>query len=378
MKERFPMSQLEILLKKYFLMRPELRNKILTNTELAEYIAWLIQTQKERPRLSAVNQAVPTLSYSPNLSGLAERIMDNPKDQSAFLSLAEGFETQQEERYLLANYDISISRMFRYMPAHWHTNDYFEIYYCFSGNCPIYFTDETIEMHPGTVLIVAPSVLHASPCYHDDSVLFYYMIRSSTFDKVFWNQLPPENLMSTFFRQALGNEKHASYLHFETDVDQDIERLLSRIYEEFCHPGNYSAQMLNTLMSEFFILLLRRYEGTARLPRTEDFYWKHEFSAIFSYIQTHYQDMTLAEIAAHFHYSERQVSRIVLSCTGMNYSQLILKLKMERAGRLLLRPNLSIEAISSAVGYSTLSSFYRAFARFYGCAPAEYRSRNQK
>lgn len=125
-------------------------------------------------------------------------------------------------------------------------------------------------------------------------------------------------------------------------------------------------------MSTFFILLLRRYEGTVRLPRTEDFFWKHQFSAILSHIQTHYADITLTELAKRFHYSEKQISRIVHSCMGISYHQLILKLRMEKAASLLKQQSASVEAIASAVGYSTVSSFYRAFTKYYGTTPIAY------
>lgn len=378
--ERFPMSQTEKLLKKLFLLRPELNEKILSHTELAEYIVWLAQMSDKvdkNTEWSIDTDAFPASSDSP-LAELAGRLRTNPHDKQALSAMSSIYENQREGSYFLANYDISIGQMLRYMPAHWHTNDHFEVCYCFSGNCPIYFADETIIMKPGTVLIIAPSVLYASPCYQDDSVMFYYMVRSSTFDKVFWNQLDSENLMSSFFRQALGQEEHSAYLHFETDVDEEIEQLLLRISNEFFHPRTYTAQMLNALMSEFFILLLRRYEDTAKLPRTKDFYWKQEFSAIFSYIRTHYQDMTLAEIAEHFHYSERQITRIVINCTGSNYSQLVLKLRMEKAANLLRQQAGSVESISSAVGYSTLSSFYRAFTRYFHCTPIEYQNRSSQ
>lgn len=378
--ERFPMSQTEKLLKKLFLLRPELNAKILSHTELAEYIVWLAQMSDKvdkNTEWSIDTDAFPVSPDSP-LAELAGRLRANPEDKQALSAMSSIYENQREGSYFLANYDISIGQMLRYMPAHWHTNDHFEALYCFSGTCPIYFADETIVMKPGTVLIIAPSVLYASPCYQDDSVLFYYMARSSTFDKVFWNQLDSENLMSSFFRQALGQEEHSAYLHFETDVDEEIEQLLLRISNEFFHPRTYTAQMLNALMSEFFILLLRRYEDTAKLPRTKDFYWKQEFSAIFSYIRTHYQDMTLAEIAEHFHYSERQITRIVINCTGSNYSQLVLKLRMEKAANLLRQQAGSVESISSAVGYSTLSSFYRAFTRYFHCTPIEYQNRSSQ
>lgn len=50
-------------------------------------------------------------------------------------------------------------------------------------------------------------MIHASPCYEDDRVLVYYMLRRSTFEQVFWNQIPSENLMSSFFRLALSGEQ---------------------------------------------------------------------------------------------------------------------------------------------------------------------------
>lgn len=376
----FSMTFMETQLKKIFLSQPELADKLLTPKELTKYISKLIylggtlpkNMQKKMSEFTDDIFTTTELSYNSSLSVLAERLALNANDPQALSTMAAEYENQKAEHYLLTNHDISIGRMLRYMPAHWHTNDYFEIYYCFSGDCPIHFVEETISMKPGTVLIIAPHVLHASPCYADDRVLFYYMVRADTFNKVFWNQLPSENLMASFFHQALGHEKHASYLQFETGVDDDIELLLFRLCDEFYHPKTYSIQMLNALMSEFFILLLRRYEDTAKLPRTDDFYWKQEFSAIFSYIQSHYHDKTLSEIAAYFHYSERQITRIVYNCTGNNYSQLVLKLRMEKAAG-LLKQNVCIDTVSYAVGYSTTSSFYRAFTRYFHCTPVEYR-----
>lgn len=367
-----PMSYTERMLKECFGRRPDLQKHILTNEELTEYIAWLINTYSQVADPSAAELRKLTLRDTA-FSALAGKIAADPRDRQARENLSALYQNHREVQYLTAGSDIYIGRMIRYMPAHWHTNDFFEIYYCASGSCPIHFPEERILMKPGTVLIVAPSVVHASPCYADDALLYYYIVRSSTFDEVFWRQLPGDSLMSSFFRQALSHASRTSYLQFETEVDPKIEEILAELNGEFAAPGIYSAQLLNVLMSEFFLRLLRRYEGTARLPRTEDFYWKHEFSAIFSFIQTHYLDMTLAEIARHFGYSERQISRIAMNCTGENYAQLVLRLRMERAAALLRRQELSIDAIAGLSGYTTNSSFYRAFTAWYGCTPAKYR-----
>ena len=178
--------------------------------------------------------------------------------------------------------------------------------------------------------------------------------------------------MSTFFRQALGHTKHPSYLHFETTGDPELENRLGKIDLENSRPENYSSQYLNLLMSEFFLLMFRRYEGTARLPRTGSFFWKHEFSAIFSYIQSHFAERTQAEIASEFGYSERQLNRIVKSCTGDTYAHLALRLRMEKAAQFLEKGG-DINQTAEISGYASLSSFYRAFMSYYNCSPAKYK-----
>ncbi|MBQ1492219.1 MAG: helix-turn-helix transcriptional regulator, partial [Blautia sp.] len=203
----------------------------------------------------------------------------------------------------------------------------------------------------------------------EDSVLVFYMIRSSTFAHVFWNQLGEENLLSKFFHKALSGQSPASYLYFDTGEDEEVRHLLTRIYEEHQEEAPYAAQMLNALMRVAFLFILRKYEGTAKLPRTADFYWKSEFSAIFSYIQNHFAEASREEVAEQFHYSARQVGRIVKEYTGKNYGELIRDLKMNKACELLLMGGHTAEDISSLTGYSAVSSFYRAFSEYFGCTP---------
>lgn len=366
------MTRVEELLKQLMNVHSGSQGGVMSAEELTDY---LLQVTGKYTKGDSVPYPTGDLSVFPNITRTV-RVMNHLESVSAATPLPPDLITHREviteNQEILSNYDISVGRMLRYYPAHWHANDSFEIYYALSGNCPVYFEDEVITVKPGTVLIVAPSVLHASPCYADDSVLLYYLVRSSTFDRVFWNQIPSDNLMSAFFRQALNAHKTNAYLHFETGGDEEIRDLMYRMYLEYRSAQRYGAQMLNALMSEFFVLLLRRYEGTARLPRTKDFYWKHEFSAILTYIQTHFATATQAEVAAHFHYSDRQIGRIVQNCTGLTYAQLILKLRMEQAGKLLQQKTATIDAISTAVGYSTPCSFYRAFAKYYDCTPKAF------
>lgn len=368
--EHLPMTEFESALKTVLERRPDIQGKVLTAQELSDYITWMAESFGGSYHLKVGD--VPSFAATADIAQLGRRLIEHPGDPIALQQLSAEYTEQREARYIAEGHDISVFRMFRYLPSHWHTNQYFEIYYAFSGDCPVYFKDEVVIAHPGTVLIVAPETLHASPCFADDCCLLYCMVRASTFEQVFWNQMPPENLMSTFFRKALDSAQSTSYVQFDTGEDQDVRHLMLTIYQEHQQAEAYSAQMLNVLMSAFFLTILRRHEGSARLPRTENFFWKHEFSAIFTYIQLHYAHTSVQEVADRFSYSQRQISRIVLNSTGKNFAQIITQLKMEKAASLLRQREFSTQAIADAVGYSTVSSFYRAFTAYYGCTPAQY------
>lgn len=364
-----PMTPLEYQFKECLSARPDMRDHIPTPEELTEYIAWMAENFGDRA--AQFRSALPVVPCSPDFSDIADILLTDPTNGSALSRLSSGYGHHVEGFFITEGHDISVSRQLRYLPSHWHSNSYFEIYYMLSGSCPVHFPEETVELKPGDILVVAPNAVHASPCFSDNSALLFYMLRVSTFQQVFWNQLPSDSLMSKFFRQILEGQNPTAYLHFETNSDPDIQRLLLQIYSENRNSEAYQNQMLNALMSTFFILLLRRYEGSVKLPRTKDFFWKREFSAILSHIQANYATVTQAELSEKFHYSQRQISRIVQNCMGMTYNQLILKLRMEKAAA-LLRQKVAIETVANAVGYSMVSSFYRVFVNYYSMTPGQF------
>lgn len=373
-----PLTRLEQGLKRCYLQRPDISSRILSGDELTDYTGWMVKEFGSKVSLSAKKVIISDLNNNQGgpLMEIGRRILLGPSDSDAFMQLSNHLGKQSEASYIRSDEDMSVMRMARYMPAHWHQNQFFEMYYAFSGNCPIHFANEVVTIKPGSFLIVAPNVIHANPCYGDNNILVYYNIRSSTFDRVFWDHIPAGNLLSRFFRQALNGKEPNSYLQFDTGGDEEIRDLMERIYNEYQAPEAYASQLMNAYMSTCFILLLRRYEGTVRLPRTEDFFWKHEYSAILSYIQMHYDTVKLADLAGKFHYSEKQIRRIVETTMDMSYSDLIMKLRMQRASELLKLQDYTIEDIALQVGYTTVSSFYRSFTKYYDCTPAEYRNKH--
>lgn len=373
-----PMTILEEQLKRCALRRPELKHRVLSAAEMSDYIIWLVETFGADVGSILLPKDIPPMLTGGDVAKLGYHIMQNPGDKKALEELTALYETPMESHFFQESQDISTNRFLRYLPAYWRVDHYFEVYYAFSGQCPVMFEHETVMMEPGTVLIIPPSIMKACTCPSDDCVVHFYMIRSSTFSQVFLNSLSDHNLMSLFFRQALSEHSNTAYLRFDTGQDSSIESLLHYIYCEYISDGSYSSQMLNSLMSTFLLLLLQRYENTAQISKKSNFHWKPEFAAMFNYIQTHYQSVTLEKLSQKYNYSERQIIRIIQNCTGKKFSGFMLQLRMEKAARMLFAQTASINTIAAEVGYSTLSSFYRAFTQYYGCTPRAYLQSQQE
>jgi len=374
------LTPLEKRLKDILMERPDIRNHILTGEELSEYISWMadhfshsIDTSDGQSDIAINEMQLPVILGDEVHVQLARRALTNPGDRAALEQLSSGYHQQSERHFFMTDHDISTGRMLRYMPGQWHTSDYFEVYYAPFGNCPVAFENETVNLSGGSVLIVAPQINHASPCYADDAVLDFFLIRASTFESVFFGQLPKDSLLASFFRKSLSLDAGAAWICFDTAKDAELFRLSQRMDTVFRSSGSYGAQLMNALMTEFFIYTLMKYENTARLPRTDDFYWKHEYSAILSFIQQNYISATLEDVAREFHYSSRQISRVVKNSFNLTYAQLVLKLKMDRAAELLRHGNVSVSAISEMLGYADSSSFYHAFTKYYGKPPRAYK-----
>ena len=369
--DNLEMTVLEGLLKACLMERPDISGHILSSREMSDYVLYLVGTYgKEHGKVT--EGMLPYFTPDNGMTGIAAEVAAHPENRHFLQRLSEDLAEQKEEGFIAPGQDISVGRMLRYFPSNWHTNTYFTVYYAFSGTCPIHFQDEVILLGHGDVLIVAPGIVHATPCYADDAVLAFYMLRTSTFKRVFWNQMGEDNLLSKFFHLALSSEQATAYLHFMTGDDPEVRHILLQIYQEHQEDRLYAKQMIHSLMELFFLLILRRYEGTARLPRTEYFFWKHQFSAILSYIKTHYTHATLASVAEKFSYSQKQVGRIVRDCTGENFGDLVRQMKMKKAADLLRDRRLAPEQVAEAVGYATVNSFYRSFTDYYGQPPLEW------
>jgi len=92
------------------------------------------------------------------------------------------------------------------------------------------------------------------------------------------------------------------------------------------------------------------------------------------YVETHYaEDVSLDLLAERLGITGGYLSTYFKEKTGINFVDYVGEFRIQKAKDLLLHTDMKIQDIASKTGYVTMSSFNRAFKRFTGITPSEYR-----
>lgn len=91
------------------------------------------------------------------------------------------------------------------------------------------------------------------------------------------------------------------------------------------------------------------------------------------YIDDNYEDASLEAISEMFHLNLHYISRLFKKKTNMNFSDYLTQVRMEKARLMLRNPESLISEICCRVGYTDPRSFSKAFKKYFGVSPREYK-----
>lgn len=89
------------------------------------------------------------------------------------------------------------------------------------------------------------------------------------------------------------------------------------------------------------------------------------------------EDPSLHRVARILHMSESTVQRR-LGAEGTTYTELLDEARRERAVELLADPQLNVSEVAYRLGFAHRPAFHRAFKRWHGVSPSEYRERTAR
>ncbi len=94
-----------------------------------------------------------------------------------------------------------------------------------------------------------------------------------------------------------------------------------------------------------------------------------------AYMESRFADpqFSLSEAAGYFHLSPAYFSFMFKKIEGVPFIQYLTRMRMELAKRMLVEPSNKIYVVGHAVGYPEYTHFTKAFKKYAGCSPTEYR-----
>lgn len=219
------------------------------------------------------------------------------------------------------------------------------------------------------------------------------------FQENIWNSYPAKET-EQLSAQLTGNYKSGDVQELKQAVDRLFfifrrKNVHPKFVQEFCYgmlirlDENFMEQVKNlkgsALTEEFFfadasslkntflrLMLSMRLEISPEEVRTDE----DVIRRIRHYVDANYEkDLSLTTLAKHYFVSKYQISRLFKKEFGINFSDYVLKVRMEAACMMLLDSSDKLDEIARKTGFEDTSYFSRVFSKYFEITPGEYRKR---
>jgi len=158
--------------------------------------------------------------------------------------------------------------------------------------------------------------------------------------------------------------------------DAAATRLARRVAAELLQPGAGSQLLMDALGIEFAVHALRHWSERKKdgSPASSGGLGAVALGQVRDYLDAHLaENISLADLAARCGLSQPHFCRSFKAATGSPPHEFQLRLRVERAKRLLDVSDLSVGEVAAQVGYDDPSYFARLFRKQIGVTPKIYR-----
>lgn len=252
-----------------------------------------------------------------------------------------------------------------------HTHNYVEVIYMCQGQTTHVIDGTTVVLKEGELLFLNQNAVQEILPAGREDIAVNFIILPEFFDTAFQMMGEEENLLRDFLVSCLRSDtQYAKFLHFQVAGILPVQNLIENMVWTLLNnqPNKHS---INQITMGLLFLQLIHY--TDKIRTGKDSYEQELVLKVLSYIEEHYRDGELTQLASELGYDLYWLSRAIKRLTGRNYKELLQIKRLNQAGFLLLNTRLPVSEISVAAGYDNTSYFHRIFKERYGLSPKEYR-----
>lgn len=165
--------------------------------------------------------------------------------------------------------------------------------------------------------------------------------------------------------------------HFRGEQNERVTDLINRALQEAddSKPGFEHGAYGLLLQATVLLLRMAQESAGAGSPLPGQTRAAQIVSQTRGYLLDNYaRPLRLGDIALHLDLSEEHLARVFRECTGETVLDMVRRLRLEKARRLLLSSNDNLSSIARACGYRSLAVFSVNFKRATGMSPGAFRT----
>jgi len=285
--------------------------------------------------------------------------------------MSEGNDTVEARKLLDAGKLIQVRTNTRFVHFPRHTHNYIEVIYMCSGTTHHVVDGDDIILREGEVLLLNQKAVQEIYPAGEDDVAVNFIVLPEFFDQSLKMMGEEKNLLRDFVIDCLKGENDAAgYIHFKVADILPVQNLMENLIWSIWHKQPNKRSINQITMGLLFLQLMNH---TDRMETGSANQQQGIMISVLGYVEEHYRDGELSELARLLHYDLYWLSREIKRITGKNYTELVQEKRLNQAVYLLEHTTMSVMDIGMSVGYDNISYFHRIFQKRYGMTPRKYR-----
>lgn len=259
---------------------------------------------------------------------------------------------------------------FVHFPRHRH--NYVEVIYMCQGQTVHIIDGNQVILKKGELLFLNQNAVQEILPAGEEDIAVNFIVLPEFFDTAFRMMGEEENSLRDFLISCLRQEnRFGNYLHFQVADILPIQNLVENMVWTLLNDQPAKRSVNQITMGLLFLQLIH---CTDRIQAHSDSPEQQLIFRVLGYIDEHYRDGELTDLAALLGYEVPWLSRRIKRLLGHTYKELLQTRRLNQAAFLLQTTRLPITDICTAVGYDNTSYFHRIFRGRYHMSPKEYRT----
>lgn len=252
----------------------------------------------------------------------------------------------------------------------YHTHDFFEINYVYSGRCNNLVEEQSIIMSQGDMILIHPGAFHSPYAGKNCKVLNFLIDKEWLLNEV-KGIIPCENPVYDFFERAGHKDFYKFAVFYKGNTAKQKKRIAKRLIDAKFDTSPVKHLLMETIIIELLALLMSEPEYCQLSDRQGRN--TNKMVPLLTFVAENFATVTLEMISEKYFYSKTHICRMFLKHTGKTFNQTVIDIRIANAIALLKTTDLTVEKIAMQVGYDSVEYFQRLFKKKTGISPGEYK-----